>query len=381
MCSDKNMDLTSLADDQIRNWPLSNLRELHIEMGKQCNVRCVMCYQPDFSPGTKAAEIVWKERLLPAYEVADTLTLSGGEPTILPGAKELLKLVLNRYTHLKLNTVTNGVLFRGLWDEAFLKHGYTLNVSLNAIDPDLYKTIVQFGRQDQVIENIRRMVRLRNETGSKLLLRISSVIIDQTIHEMPDFVQWAADNGLDEVLLYTDYLRGIRKYDAKAVQEFISATYETADRNPSVRMLHLDDFDWHYARIHNIKPVRPRPISQQDAAPCPIAFDTLFINPDGACKPCCKSWYLYGNLVKSSLPEVWNSNAAFKFRKRMLKLDFRDCLPACDLNAKPIHPHIAEARKAYWVFRREPKTAYKKALRRFGLTSAQLDMPPEHHEQ
>ncbi|MBI5059688.1 hypothetical protein HZB60_07915 [candidate division KSB1 bacterium] len=60
----------TLTDEQIRHWPLEELRGVHVEMGKQCNVRCVMCYQTDFSPATKATDIIWKERLLPAYERA-----------------------------------------------------------------------------------------------------------------------------------------------------------------------------------------------------------------------------------------------------------------------------------------------------------------------
>jgi MoaA/NifB/PqqE/SkfB family radical SAM enzyme len=365
----------TISDEELRHWPLNRLRELHLEMGKQCNVRCTMCYQTDFSPATKAAEIIWRERLLPAYPTAKVLTISGGEPTILPGTRELLKLVMEVHTHLKLNMVTNGVLFRGIWDEAFLKHGDYLNVSLNAIDPGLYAKIVQFGRQVDVIANIDRIVRLRNETKSPLKIRISAVILEETVHEMADFVQWGVDHGLDQVLLFTDHFGTIRKIEPAQVQRYIAAAFEVADRNPQIKLLHLDDFDWYYARLTGRSPVRPRTTRAADATPCPVAFDTLFVNPDGASKPCCKSWYLYGDLIESTLQEVWNSDAAFRFRKRMLDLNFRDCMVACDLNARPINPRIAQLRKAYWVAKRDPKTAMQKALRKLGLTNAQIDQP------
>ncbi len=365
------------TSDDLRHWPLAKLREIHVEMGKQCNVRCAMCYQTDFSPATKASELIWKERLLPAYEAAQTLTLSGGEPTIMPAARELLELVMRDYPHLELNLVTNGVLFRGIWEDAFLKQGAFLNFSLNAIDPERYRRVVQFGKQEQVIANINRIVQRRNETGSRLKIRASAVIIEETLAEMPIFVQWCAEHGLDQALLFADHLGQPLRPEPKLVQKYIAEAYAIADSFPNFKLIHLDDFDWYYASQHHLPPVRQRPVMQKEPAPCPIAFDTLFVNPDGAAKPCCKSWYLFGNLLKSSLEEAWNSEAAFRFRARMIGLDFRDCMVACDLNAKPIHPKLALARKAYWVVRRDPKSAVKKGLRKFGLTSAQKPAPVE----
>lgn len=362
------------TDEQLRNWSVDHIREIHLELGKQCNVRCIMCFQTDFSPGTRSADIIWKERLLPAYETAKTLTISGGEPTILPGAKEMLHLVMDRFPHLKLNLVTNGVLFRGIWDEAFLAHGDYLNVSLNAIDPELYSRIVQFGRQRDVINNIDRMVKRRNETGSSLKIRISSVVLDETVHEMADFVQWAVDHGLDQVLIFTDHLGTLKKYRPEEVQDFVRKAYEVADHHPQVKLLHLDDFDWYYGKLTGIPPVRPRLLAGRPAEPCFVAFDTIFINPQGFAFPCCKSWFPYGNLIESSLEDVWNSKAAYQFRKRMLSLDFRDCLVACDLNAKPIDHRTAQVRKAFWLARRDPTTVVKKGMRKLGITNAQIKL-------
>ncbi len=367
----------TISDEQLRNWPLSHLREILIEMGKQCNVRCTMCYQTDFSPATRTAEIIWKERLLPAFETAERLLISGGEPTILPGAKELLKTVTTNYTHLQLHTVTNGVQFKGIWEDAFLAQGGSVNVSINAVNPDLYSKVVQFGRYNDVVENIERLVARRNEVGSKLKIRISTVILDETIHEMADFIQWAADHGLDEALLYTDYLRGIRQHTPSEVRDLLAKAYEATDRNPQVRVILLEDFDRVFAAKHGMRPVRERPELERAARPCNMGFDSIAINPDGTTHPCCKSWYSYGNLIESDLLSVWNSDAAYRFRKRMLNMDFRDCEVACDLNARPISKKVADARKAYAVIKRDPHSAIKKGMRRLGLSSAQIDLPEE----
>jgi hypothetical protein len=48
---------------------------------------------------------------------------------------------------------------------------------------------------------------------------------------------------------------------------------------------------------------------------------------------------------------------------------------ACDLNANPIDPKVAHLRKAYWVFRRDPKSVFVKVVRRLRGGTAQIDVP------
>jgi MoaA/NifB/PqqE/SkfB family radical SAM enzyme len=352
-------------------WPLERLKTLHLEMGQQCNVRCAMCYQTDFRPSTKMSDLIWKERLWPAYAVAQTLVLSGGEPTVLRNCRELVEIATKQFPHLRLDTVTNGILFTEFWQEIFLQQGAYVNFSINAIDPAIYRALVKYGSQEKVIANIDRMVQRKRESQSGCVLRISSVILDQTIDELPAFVQWAVDHGLDQALTFTDHFRKLQQ-DPSRVQERIAETYAIADRNPQLKLISLDDFDWFFAQQHGIHPVRPRKLFTVEPKPCPIAFDTLYVNSDGWCKPCCKSWYLYGNLRRSSLMAVWSGSRAARFRQRMGDLDFRDCLVACDLNARPIHPTVSTMRKAYWVARRDPRAAVNKGMRKLGITNAQI---------
>ncbi|MCB9358233.1 MAG: radical SAM protein [Calditrichaeota bacterium] len=369
------LDSARIAQSDLRAWPLEYLRHLHLEMGQQCNVRCSMCYQTDFAPSSRLADVAWKENLRSAYPLIDTLVLQGGEPTVLPNCRELVEMVIRDYPNIHLETVTNGVLWKGLWEEAFLAQGRVVNFSLNAIDPELYSRVVQFGRQSEVISNIDRIVRRRREQNSKMVLRLSTVVLQETIHELPVFVQWAADHGADEVIFHIDPVLSARHEDTKFVQNHISAAYETAERNPQVKLYALNEFDWYYAQKKNIAPVRERSLFARPSSPCSVAFDSLFVAYSGIARVCCKSWYPLGNLCEQTVEEVWKSRQTVLFRQRMLELDFRDCPVACDLNAAPVDHRVAIARKAYWSLRREPRKAYRKALRSLGLTTAQLDLP------
>lgn len=362
-------------NEDTQHWPLEKISVVHLEMGQQCNVRCSMCYQTDFSPRLNMPESLWNYKLQPLYSIAQRLVI-GGEPTIMSNCRGLLEMVGRDHRHLKVDMVTNGIAFSGFWDSFFLRQGHCLNFSLNAVNPLLYRKIILWGDYIRVVENIRRIVSARNAAKSPLKLRISSVIFSETVLEMPNFFQWAVDHGLDEVLLFTDYFNGIGYAKTADVQKSVAEVYELAGRHPNVRLLLLEDFDWHFARLRGVEPVRSRRILAKRSETCPVAFDTFYLQSDGVVKPCCKSWYIYGNLMKDSLADVWNSRAARRFRRRMRTLDFRDCLVVCDLNARPIRPLHADIRKGYWAIRRNPRTALKKALRKFGLTSAQ-DLAPK----
>lgn len=369
------LEKARVSDDELRNWPLEYIRHLHIEMGQQCNVRCSMCYQTDFSTKTKLPDVAWKEHLQPVYQHLQSITMQGGEPTILPNCRELVQMIVRDYPHVTLDTVTNGVLWNGIWEESFLAQGSAVNFSLNAIDPDLYAKVVQFGRYEDVIANIDRMVRRRQETGSKLIMRTSTVVLEETVHELPKVLEWSAEHGMDQVLFHTDPSLSAKPKDTRAVQKFVAEAYDVAEKYPHVRVIALNEFDWFYATVKKIEPVRPRELFKRAAGPCSLAFDNLFVSYTGFARPCCKTWFPLGNLIEDSIEKVWNGRAAFLFRKRMQNLDFRDCLTACDLNANPIDYRVSQLRKYYWVARREPNKVVDRAKRKLGLTNAQLDLP------
>jgi MoaA/NifB/PqqE/SkfB family radical SAM enzyme len=364
---------TGPADaDDLKSWSLDDAKLIHVEMGMQCNVRCDMCFQTEFGPKMKIADFIWKKELLPVYPIAEELLLIGGEPTVLPNCRELLEMVLRDYPGLSLTTATNGILFRGIWEEAFLRQDKYLNFSLNAITPELYTKLIQFGRQNLVMENIDRMVRRKRESGSRVTLRISMVITDETVDELPKFIAWAAEHGLDQVSLYADYLGRLGSKDPNQVRKKILEAHKLADEHPDLEVVHLVEFDRYYSELSGLPPIRPEAVEARAPGFCPNASGTIHISTDGNVKPCCPSWYIYGNLHRRSLEEVWCGERAMKFRQRILRSDYRDCWPACELNACPIDHRIARMRQGIAAFRNNPRTGVRKVLRKLGLLKPQL---------
>jgi sulfatase maturation enzyme AslB (radical SAM superfamily) len=73
--------------------PFEGLSRLHLIMGLQCNVRCTMCYQTDFSPKFNMPPEVYRERLNEAYERVTSVKLQGGEPTVMMNCKDVAMLL------------------------------------------------------------------------------------------------------------------------------------------------------------------------------------------------------------------------------------------------------------------------------------------------
>src|SRR5450432_702411 len=88
--------------------PLRGLSHLKLYMGLQCNVRCKMCFQTDYSPRVRMEPELYKDRLREAYPYVQVVKLVGGEPTIMKNCRDAAAF-LRAYPNVKLDITTNGV--------------------------------------------------------------------------------------------------------------------------------------------------------------------------------------------------------------------------------------------------------------------------------
>ena len=136
--------------------PLSSVEQLHIEMGYPCNVRCIMCFQENFSQ--KMDSMIWKSALLPVYPHVSRVLVQGGEPTVMKDCKELISLVLSHNPSARFGVMTNGLLFGDYWRETFVDHGYEVNFSLNAASQVTHELINVNSRYSKVMDNLNRLI-------------------------------------------------------------------------------------------------------------------------------------------------------------------------------------------------------------------------------
>lgn len=68
--------------------------------------------------------------------------------------------------------------------------------------------------------------------------------------------------------------------------------------------------------------------SQSSLPVCILPFTNTEIHMSGEVFPCCPAWnnnYSFGNFYKNTIEEIWNSEAAMNFRKRILDRDYTIC--------------------------------------------------------
>jgi len=351
------------------NNDLQGLKAMDLVMGYPCNVRCIFCYQADFSNKRVLDQKIWGEKLLPAYEVVQTINMQGGEPTVLKGCRQMLELLAERYPGVKLSTVTNGVRFEGIFQDIFLRQGIFVNFSLNAIDKPVYDEVMLRSDHQRVFTNLDTLVRRRDEEKSTLEICGSLVVIQPNLNQMAAFIRHCRDREINAQITIDWILSA--EVDLKMAQEGIAEAYEAAEGAREGQVSGLAEFDWLLAMHNKVKPVRER-WTEEDRKKddvCHVPFERLFVDYDGICQVCCLSWYPVGDLKTQSIQEIWNGEKLNRFRERMKKGDYRDCAITCPYNPSPVTSKYAIARKVAFKVTRDPQLYVKKARTKWKMKS------------
>jgi cyclic pyranopterin phosphate synthase len=178
---------------------------LRVSVTDRCDLRCVYCMaeHQTFLPKADLLTIEELDRLCTAFVGlgAKKLRLTGGEPL---GRRGFMDLVEKLSRHLKsgaledLTLTTNGTqLPRFAADLA--RHGVRrVNVSLDSLNPDVFRKITRGGDLSQVIAGIDAA----QAAGLKVKINTVALKHDNT-GELPSMIRWAHGKGLDLTLIET----------------------------------------------------------------------------------------------------------------------------------------------------------------------------------
>jgi sulfatase maturation enzyme AslB (radical SAM superfamily)/broad specificity phosphatase PhoE len=175
----------------------SSLKRLHISFGEACNIRCVMCNNPQnhrANPILLDPRVVIRNVDLTPF---DTIMLRGGEPLVLRQCLEYmdyLEQVGKRYTIL-----TNGILIDDERAHRLAEHAHSVIVSLNGATKNGHESVNRGSRFERVVENVQRMRRARDSLGSEMILTGHMTITTSNLHEVPLFLRSFREFGFDRV--------------------------------------------------------------------------------------------------------------------------------------------------------------------------------------
>jgi len=132
---------------------------LRISITDRCNERCLYCLPENYSNWLPRGEILTYDELLAVVQVAVRLgfkrfRVTGGEPLIRPGVVEFIRDLIATPGVESVQLTTNGTRLPELAGPLFAAGLRRLNVSLDALDPAVYRSITQ-GEVGPVLRGIR----------------------------------------------------------------------------------------------------------------------------------------------------------------------------------------------------------------------------------
>jgi MoaA/NifB/PqqE/SkfB family radical SAM enzyme len=331
---------------------LKGLHRLHLMMGLQCNARCTMCYQTDFSPRYNMPATLWRDRLHDAYRVVKSVKLQGGETTVMRNCREAA-LYLRAFPNVKISITTNGIFLDELWQETIIRQGELYSVSINAATEAVYDRIVKYGKFRSVLSNLETVLTKRSEKTPAV--HMTAVVLPENFNELHKIVELAGQMGVDRVELMYDPALSFRHRPAvDAVTLQLRLCEAQKARFPALALVGLEPL---YRRIGH------QCVVQQRRKPmCMAPFRNLVIDHDGSVRVCCNTWIRVGNLYQETLDQVWTGPLVARFRQRLEDGNYNWCLPLCTDNAAP--SNVAYLNKYLNRFTDDPYQFTRKVLRK-----------------
>jgi cyclic pyranopterin phosphate synthase len=194
---------------------------LRLSVTDRCDLRCVYCMAEHmvFLPKAEVLTLEELDRLASAFVGLGVrkLRITGGEPLVRKGVMGLIE-GLGRHLRSgaldELTLTTNGTRlaeFAGLLAAAGVKR---INVSLDTLKPDLFRTLTRGGDLAKVLNGIAAA------KAAGLKVKLNAVALkDDNAAELPELIAWAHGAGHDVTLIET---MPMGEVDADRTDQFLS---------------------------------------------------------------------------------------------------------------------------------------------------------------
>ncbi len=178
---------------------------LRVSVTDRCDFRCTYCMAENtsFLPKKDLLSLEELDRLCTVFieKGVRKLRLTGGEPLV---RKNIMDLVRQLSRHLKsgaleeLTLTTNGSQLARFAAELADCGVRRINVSLDTLDPEKFRSITRWGDLNKVMEGIRAA----QEAGLKIKLN-AVALKDFNDRELPEMIRWAHGRGMDLTVIET----------------------------------------------------------------------------------------------------------------------------------------------------------------------------------
>jgi cyclic pyranopterin phosphate synthase len=171
-------------------------QDLRISLTDKCSLRCTYCMPAEGLPWLAAEAVLSDDEIVRLTAVfvslgVRTVRLTGGEPLVRAGAVALITRLAALTPRPELSLTTNGLL---LADQAtaLANSGIDrVNVSLDTLDRDRFKTLTRRDRLPDVLAGLAAA-----SAAGLAPVKVNTVLMrDENLAEAPALLQWALRSG------------------------------------------------------------------------------------------------------------------------------------------------------------------------------------------
>ncbi|MDQ7823726.1 MAG: radical SAM protein [Candidatus Eremiobacteraeota bacterium] len=305
-------------------------RQITWHITYRCNLDCLHCGVASMNRSctyTERDELTFREvcRIIDegAASGVKSLYFTGGEPFMRSDMLDILRY--SRQKGMKTGMVSNGTLITGkvARDLMRLEIGEIM-VSLDGASPATYDVLRQRkGAFRKALRGLENLVEAKKVSGSGTIVCTNTVLVKDTLEELPAIAALSCRTGADEVRVQP-YIPGTehdgrlifreRGHVRRILREFEKAVAPPAFCDPDMvaQAAHL------LAR------------GERFAPRCMAPSLSSFVTPPGEVYPCCflceLGEFLMGSLKRDSLEAIWGKRLYSKLREDMLEcLSFSRC--------------------------------------------------------
>lgn len=308
---------------------------LHLNVSAACNLGCRMCpylsVHDDRNYERLMRESTFREMLEPIRRARHVGIAGSGEPLMNKALAAFVRTAREVNPDLEVDLTTNGTLISESVATALIKAGLNrLTVSIDGARQETVARIRIGINLEEVLENVRRVQRLKGELGSAFpILRINYMVGFGNYDELPELVAIAKSCGVREI-----YLLEVLDGTEASVRDNLCHSAGRDEGAQLKRAIRL-------AEASGIQMMMPYADAQRCLQP-----ETPHVSEDGSVSPCCFVDYngrslfvdgqkvdmpqlVFGNVHQTSFKAIWNQPEFVEFRDRARRGDFTDFCSNC----------------------------------------------------
>lgn len=281
-----------------------------IEPTNRCNLSCKICtrnyWEPDIPLGDMSMELF--NKIVSCFSKRVTVSPQMfGEPLLAAHFFEMLHIIKTKGSR-EVIIDTNGTLLTPENCNKLVKEGLDLlAISIDGIDNLKPMRGIDIGALTRNIKTLNRVKKERQSSRPRLV--IAFVSMKSNVHELPEMVEFAKENGISGI-----FVEHLVVHSKDLLDETLFKHRELAG---------------HYFKLAQEKALDlgigiSLPSLDEEQNFCIYPFNSLWVAWDGDVYPCCigpgreKGSIVLGNLNTSSIKSLWNSQQMRDLRLGLL---------------------------------------------------------------